>query len=107
MGCASYGGAGCGKFYASEYSRIERHHADNTPASGFTPDQLEAGYEKLNRTFGFFGILVFLEKETSTPREKILKWSVAEFKLNLRYIAWTNEINKRYGEILEKKRKKP
>jgi hypothetical protein len=47
-----------------------------------------------------------MEKNTPFTREAIYRWTVAEFKHNLRYIAWCNEIDRRYGEILEKKRKK-
>lgn len=102
-----YGGHGCGKFYVSEYSRIEKHHADNLPKRGYTADQIEAGFERLGKVFGIYGTLLFVEKNTPFTREEILKWTVAEFKHNLRYIAWCNETEQRYGEVLEKKRKKP
>ena len=102
-----YGGHGCGKFYLSEYQRIEKHHAANSPTGGFTPEQVEAGYEKLFKVFGIYGTVLFLEKNTAIPRQEIYRWSVAEFKHNLRHIAWSNEVDRRYNEILEKKKKKP
>lgn len=101
-----YGGHGDRKFYCSEYSRIEKHHAANSPKTGYTAEQIEAGFEKLSKAFGSYGTLLFLEKETPFKRSEILSWTVAEVKHNMRYISWLNETHKLHGEILEKKRKK-
>lgn len=102
-----YGGHGCGKFYSSEYTRIEKHHSDNSPKRGYTPEQVEAGYEAMGRVFGSYSTLLFLEKNTPYKRDEIYRWTVAEVKHNLRYIAWENETAMKHSEILEKKRKKP
>lgn len=47
-----------------------------------------------------------MEKETPYKRSELLEWSVAEFKHNLRYIAWRAHTDKKLAEIMDKKRKK-
>ena len=44
-----------------------------------------------------------MEEQTNQSREKLLEWSVMDFKFNLRYIAWRGYTEKKYNEIMNKK----
>lgn len=45
-----------------------------------------------------------MEKETPFNRNELLKWTVKEFKGNLIYIAWQNAAQKRYQDIVSKRK---
>ena len=96
------GGNGSGKFYVTEINRIEGEHKANLPPGGYTPQQIQAGYDRLGKTFGFYRTLLFMEKQTPYKRHELLNWTVAEFMFNLRYISWENETEKKYKEIMSK-----
>jgi len=99
-----YGGLGDRKFYIGEVARIEQWHSSNLPPQGYTPEQTEAGYERLATKFGFYSTLLFMEKVTPFKRTELLEWTVEEFKHNLRYIAWQGYTNDKYEEIMKKKK---
>ena len=98
------GGAGRGKFYVSEVGRIEQAHAANLPPSGYTDQQIEAGYEKLAKSFGFYATLLFMEKQTPYTRDQLLGWTVRDFKFNLRYISWKGHVDEAYAKIMKEKK---
>lgn len=99
-----WGGHGNRKFYPQEVKRIEEQLKQSLPVGGYSPKEIEAGYQKLANQFGFFGTLLFMEKETPYKRDELLKWSVGEFHLNLSYIAWRNKVEKRYSELINEKK---
>ena len=99
-----YGGHGHRKFYISEVTRIEAKHKSALPPGGYTPQQVEAGYDKLAANFGFYHTLLFMEKVTPYKRTELLEWTVMEFKHNLRYIAWQNYTDEKYRDIVSNKK---
>lgn len=98
------GGAGHRKFYISEVDRIEHKYKADLPPGGYTDEQIKAGFEGLAKKYGFYRSLLFMEKSTKESRHELLGWSVAEFKYNLGYLAWENEIDKRYFDIKNPKK---
>ena len=100
-----YGGHGRWKFYIGEVDRIESARVKNLPKSEYTDAQIQAGFEKLASKFGFFGTLLFMEKETPYKRHELLNWTVAEFYTNFAYIAWHNHMTKKYRQILKDTKK--
>lgn len=100
------GGLGYRKFYYSEVKRIEEAYKKSLPLGGYTPEEMEAGYQRLADQFGFFSTLLFMEKETPYTRDELLEWPVGKFQYNLCYIAWKNYIDKKYGDIIKKKGEK-
>lgn len=100
-----WGGHGHRKFYTAEVLKIEEVRIKNLPKSNYTDSQIEAGFEKLQRTFGFFSTLLYMEKETPYKRDEILNWTVAEFNTNFAYIAWHNHIMGKYQDILKANKK--
>ena len=94
-----FGGHGYRKFYITEVNRIEKGHVEQLPPGGYTKEQIEAGFDKLAKSFGFFHTLRYLEEVTPFKREELLAWSIAEFKFELRYWAWKNHVDKKYSEI--------
>ena len=100
------GGHGYGKFYLSEVDRIEREHAAQLPPGGYNSAQMEAGFDKLAKSFGFSHTLRYLEEITPFKRSELLEWSIGEFKYELRYWAWKNHTEKKYSEILSRDNKK-
>lgn len=99
------GGLGHRKFYLNELGRIESARVEKLPKTSYTDAQIEAGFEKLQRTFGFLGTLRHMEKETPYKRDELLKWSVAEFHTEFMYLAWESKIMKDYGRILKATKK--
>lgn len=100
-----YGGHGHRKFYLSEVDRVESARIANLPKSEYTDAQIQAGFEKLARAYGFFGTLLYMEKETPYRRHELLEWTVAEFYTNFAYIAWQNHLSKKYRQILKDTKK--
>lgn len=86
------------KFYIGEIERIESKYKADLPKGGYTQEQINAGYEGLSRKYGFFRTLAFMEKATNKSRLELLNWTVAEFKYNFGYIAWENEIDRKFQE---------
>ena len=101
-----FGGPGNRKFYVSEIDRIEKSFSDKSPKTALTPEEIEAGYQKLAGSFGFYRTLLFMEKKTPYKRDELLKWSVQQFKHNLLFLSWESFTDQRYQDILEKKHKK-
>jgi hypothetical protein len=99
-----YGGLGHRKFYLGEVSRIEERHRTSLPPGGYSPEQVEAGLDKLAANFGFYHTLRYMEKITPFKRTEILEWSVAEFKHALRYEAWSGHFTEKYHEVLKRKK---
>ena len=104
MGRAMSGGLGYRKFYITEAERIEKRHADQLPPGGYTAQQIEAGYLKLAKSFGFFYTLRYLEEATPFKRTEILEWPLSAFKFELQYLAWKNHTDKKYHEIINPKK---
>ncbi len=98
-----WGGHGHRKFYLNEADRIERERIANLPKGGYSDAQIEAGFERLQRTFGFLGTLLYMEKETPYKRHELLLWSVAEFNTNFAYLAWHGHFMEKYAEIQKRK----
>ncbi len=47
-----------------------------------------------------------MEECTKFKREEILDWTLAEFKFELRYLAWKGHIDKKYNDIMMEKAKR-
>ena len=98
-----YGGLGFGKFFINEIGRIEDSHRKNLPKSSYTPEETEAGFDKLARTFGVSGTLFYLEKETKYTVEELERLSVYKVYHRLRYLAWYNHTVSEYQKIMDRK----
>ena len=101
-----FGGRGCGKFYITEVNRIEDKWAKEYPKTQLTSEELEAGYGRLSKTFGFYRTLLFMEKATPFNRNELLKWSVLDFKYNHLYLSWESYTGEKLNKILSDKAKK-
>ena len=97
------GGLGCGKFFIDEVARIESQHRSKLPKSSYTPEELEAGFERLAKSFGVYGTLLYLEKETKYKLEEIEQKSVYEIYHRLQYLAWYNHTVSEYQKIQDRK----
>ena len=100
------GGRGSGKFYVTEIDRIEESWSKRYPKSKLTDEEIEAGYDRLARTFGFYRTLLFMEKATPFNRQELLKWSVEDFKYNHLYLSWESHTAEKHSKILSDKVKK-
>ena len=100
-----YGGHGCRGFYAGEIDRIETARLVTLPHSAYTDSQIQAGFERLARVYGFYGTLLFMEKSTPYRRDELVRWTVAEFNTNFAYIANHNFIMEKYEQILKDNKK--
>ena len=98
-----HGGLGVGKFFINEVSRLEERHRKNLPVSTYTPEEAEAGFPTLARSFGVYATLLYLEKETPFNRKELEKMSVYEVHHNLTYLAWYSKTAKKYQKIMEDK----
>jgi len=97
--------------YIREVERIEDKWGKLYPQSGYSAEQLAAGYKQVDEYFKFYGTLMFMESSTPFKREELLKWTVADFKYNLLYLSWKGEVAKKYSEgqaakVREKTKKK-
>lgn len=45
-----------------------------------------------------------MEEVTPFTRKELLEWSVNEFKFEMRYTAWKNHTDKKYNEIINRKK---
>lgn len=98
------GGHGHRKFYLNEVDRIESEYHKTLPEIQYTSEEIQAGFDSMARTFGFFSTLLFVEKESGINRNEILKWPVKEFKNNMTYLAWQGFTMKKHNEIMSKKK---
>ena len=100
------GGTWHRKFYIGEVDRIEQSFASRSPKTTLTDQEIEAGYDRLAKSFGFYRTLLFMEKKTPYKRDELLKWTVQQFKHNLLFLSWESYTDQKYSEILERKHKK-
>lgn len=84
--------------YIKEIDRIEEKWGKLFPKSGYSAEQIAAGYKQIDEYFKFYGTIQFMEASLPYNREQLLKWKVADFKYNLLYLAWKNEAAKKYSE---------
>lgn len=98
-----HGGLGFGKFFIDEVNRIEEQHRKNLPESHYTPEETEAGFPALAKSFGVYATLLYLEKETPFTRKELEQMTTYEIYHNLRYLAWHARTVKKYGEIMDRK----
>ena len=84
--------------YMREVERIEDKWGKLFPKSGYSAEQIAAGYKQVDEYFKFYGTLMFMESSLPFKREELLKWTVADFKYNLLYLAWKGEAAKKYSE---------
>lgn len=89
--------------YLKQIERIEEKWKKLFPQGGYTPEQINAGYQQMDEFFGFFGTLLYMEESTKYSRDDLLKWTVAEFKYNLLYLARRNEAGKKYSDAQSEK----
>lgn len=100
-----HGGLGLRKFFISESNRIESEHRKRLPKGGYTPEEIEAGFKTLAESFGIYGTILYLEKETPFSRYQLESMTVNEIYYNLQYLAWYNHTIKRMDKIQEDKLK--
>lgn len=97
------GGLGYRKFYIAEVGRLTDRQKDNLPEFSYTAEEIEAGFEKINKAFGFSSTLRNLEAKTPYKRSELLTWSVYDFHAEIAYFAWEADAQKKYNEIMIKK----
>lgn len=100
------GGHGHRKFFLSETNRIETEFKKNLPPSKYSAEEIQAGFDKLSGAYGFYGTLLFMEKETPYNRDELERWSVKRFKGNVLYLALWSHARRLKDEALEAKRKR-
>ena len=99
------GGHGHRQFFLRVTDRIEAEFKRELPPSQYSPEEIQAGFDKLSSAYGFYGTLLFLEKETPYNRDELERWSVKRFKANVLYLArWAYARNEK-DKLLEAKRK--
>lgn len=99
-----YGGLGHRKFYRNEVIKYESEWRKKFPPNSYTSEEMQAGFDKLAKAVGFYGTILFMEKETPYNRDELERWEIVKFKTNLWYIAWQNFTQKKYSEIIKKKK---
>lgn len=85
--------------YIKQLNDVEERWGKQFPKSGYTADQEQAGFKRIDDTFKFFGTLVYVEAHTKFTRSELLDMPVHEFKFNLLHLAWVSEAHKKYAEI--------
>lgn len=98
------GGTWNRKFYISEVDRIEKEHRSKLPETSYTQEEVHAGFDRLSSSFGFYGTLLYMEKETGHKRGELLEWPTYDFNYNIVYLAHQAATVKRYGDILKGKK---
>ena len=98
-----YGGLGCRKFFIDEVGRIERQHREKLPKTSYTPEEVEAGFERLAKSFGVSSTLFYLEKETKYTVDELTELTVYKIYHRLQYLAWYNHTLKEYDKIQNRK----
>ena len=98
-----HGGLGCGKFFINEANRIEKQHRERLAPARYTPEEIEAGFKTLAESFGIYGTILFLEKETPFNRYELERMTVNEIYYNLQYLSWHAYTIKRYDKIQQDK----
>lgn len=99
-----FGGLGHRKFYVNEIDRLESEHREKLPGSKYTNEEIQAGFDRLANAFGFYGTLLYMEKETGFKRKELENWTVYEFNANIQYLAWQAKAIKDYHDIMTKKK---
>jgi len=94
-------------FFVNEVSRIEQHHRDNLPKSSYTPEEVEAGFQRLAQSFGVSSTLFYLEKETKYTIDELEQLPVHKIYHRLRYLAWYNHVVSEYQKKQDRKISKP
>lgn len=76
------------------------------PKTSYTPEEIEAGFERLAKSFGVSGTLFYLEKETKYTVDELEALPVYNIYHRLRYLAWYNFTLNAYNKIHEDKMNK-
>ena len=98
------GGHGHRKFFLSEVSRLEVEFKNQLPPSKYSAEEIQAGFDKLAQGYGFYGTLLYLEKETPFTRDELERWSVKRFKGNVLYLARWNHAKKILDDLRQAKK---
>lgn len=97
------GGRWFRQFFYNQVLSFEDQHAKQLPSSSYTPEEVEAGYEKLNNSFGFLLTLDNISTHTGIPEDELLgKWSVRRFYTKVKMLAWQAYCQKEYSRIVSK-----
>ena len=86
-----------------ETDTIDNEISSQIPKSNYTTEQIQAGYENLAKSYGFFHTLLYMEAKTPYKRHELIKWTVNEFYHNFVYLARAAKVEMNYHEIMEKK----
>ena len=100
------GGHGHRKFFLSQTDRIEAEFKSQLPPSQYSAEEIQAGFDKITGAYGFYGTLLFMEKETPFNRDQLERWEVKKFKANVLYLARWNHARNEKDKLMEAKRKK-
>jgi hypothetical protein len=99
------GGHVCRLFFSRQVLEYAHRAADSLPESGYTTEEEEAGFKKINETFGFYGTLDSVARYVNQSDKEVLKWSADDFYNKLKLMAWRAHAQKRYSEIMNAKNK--
>lgn len=99
-----HGGISIGKFFVSEVDRIEEQHQSRLPKSAYTPEEIEAGFQRMARAFGIPGTVFYLQSIPPYRKsEEIYRMSTYEVYFWLEYLAHDGDTKKKYGDVMSRK----
>lgn len=83
--------------YLKEQERIDQKWTDAFPKIAYKADEVNSGFKALGDFFGFAHTLFYVESQCPYKRDELVKWSVAEFKYYLLYLARKSEATEKYS----------
>jgi hypothetical protein len=99
-----YGGHVSRAFFSGQCIEFDKWFRDELPPQEYSNEETEAGFQKLNETFGFYATLDMIARYVGEDDERLVKkWSVMRFYTKVRYLAWRAHTQKEYSRLMEKK----
>lgn len=92
-------------FFRNQSTGFLAEHSANLPESGYTEEEEEAGFKRLNETFEFYATLDLLTGGDILKQNAVMKMPVREVYFKIRYMAWRSHIEKEYRRIMTQKEK--
>ena len=80
-------------------------HQRSIPRYSPEPEEIEAGFERLQATFGIYATIAEISKKINIPEATLYKdWSAQEFWYKHLYEAHSSAIQGKYRELIMKRK---
>lgn len=91
-------------FFYTKAIELVKYHQDNIPNYEPEPEEVQAGFQKFQKTFGSYAVIDRVARTINIPEDQLYKWSARRFWFKQLYLAWETHYQNEYNKLIMKRK---